>query len=56
MKRAASGLESAKKPKKARPDVPEYHLTPSNKDAAGNDIWPAPQDQIDRAREIIREW
>ncbi|KAH7031552.1 DHH family protein [Microdochium trichocladiopsis] len=56
MKRAAtSGPVGSKKAKKPRPEVPEYHLTPSIKDAAGNDIWPAPQAQIDRAREIIRE-
>ncbi|KXJ88197.1 DHH family protein [Microdochium bolleyi] len=56
MKRAAtSGLAGARKAKKPRPQVPEYHLTPSVKDDAGNDIWPAPQAQIDRAREIIKE-
>lgn len=36
--------------------VLEYHLTPSIKNEDGTVQWPAPQKQIDRAREIILEW
>lgn len=42
--------------KKARPEVPEYHLTPSLKDESGEIIWPAPKEQMQRARETILEW
>jgi hypothetical protein len=50
--------ESAASPKTKKPKivVPEYHLTPSRRDEHGEIIWPAPIDQIERAREIIREW
>ncbi|KAF2172241.1 hypothetical protein M409DRAFT_62994 [Zasmidium cellare ATCC 36951] len=41
--------------KRARPDVPDYHQTPSVKDADGEIQWPAPKAQIQRAREIILE-
>lgn len=41
--------------KRARPEVPEYHLTPSVKDEDGEIQWPAPKAQIQRAREIIVE-
>lgn len=47
---------AAKRPR-ARPEVPDYHLTPSIRDAAtGATIWPAPDAQIRRARDIILEW
>lgn len=42
--------------KKAKVVVPEYHLTPSRQDESGEIIWPARQKQIERAREIIKEW
>jgi len=42
--------------KKPRPEVPEYHLTPSVKEEDGSIQWPAPRDQMERAREIIKEW
>ncbi|KAK4508099.1 hypothetical protein PRZ48_001837 [Zasmidium cellare] len=41
--------------KRARPEVPDYHLTPSVKDEDGEIQWPAPKVQIQRAREIILE-
>lgn len=41
--------------KRARPEVPEYHLTPSVKNEDGEIQWPAPKAQIARAREIIVE-
>ncbi|KAF4554170.1 Hypothetical protein D9617_5g070470 [Elsinoe fawcettii] len=55
MKRKEAPTKDNSPAKKKRPDVPEYHLTPTNKDADGQDIWPAPSDQIDHARAIIQE-
>jgi len=55
MKRKASATENGSPPKKKRSDVPEYHLTPTNKDDNGKDIWPAPHDQMQKARDIITE-
>lgn len=46
----------AKRAKLNKTEVPEYHLTPSIKNEDGTIQWPAPQRQIDRAREIILEW
>lgn len=46
----------AKSPtKKAKAEIPDYHLTPSVKDENGDRIWPAPEDQMAKAREIIKE-
>ncbi|KAF2224995.1 DHH family protein [Elsinoe ampelina] len=55
MKRKEAPTKDKSPSKKKRPEVPEYHLTPTNKDASGQDIWPAPADQIDHARRIIQE-
>ncbi|OJD36571.1 dhh family protein [Diplodia corticola] len=57
MKRSASasGSKAAPRTKKARPEVPDYHLTPSRKDDAGEIVWPAPKDQIEEAKDFIRE-
>ncbi|OTB06480.1 hypothetical protein M426DRAFT_72250 [Hypoxylon sp. CI-4A] len=56
MKRSASSVSKpAKKTKKPRPEVPEYHLTPSIRDNSGETVWPAPKAQLERAREIILE-
>ncbi|KAF7193134.1 hypothetical protein HII31_05568 [Pseudocercospora fuligena] len=41
--------------KRARIQVPEYHLTPSVQEEDGSIRWPAPSAQIARAREIILE-
>lgn len=57
MKRKESpSATSSPAKKRARPEVPEYHLTPSKKDENGEIVWPAPKDQMERAREIIMEW
>ena len=56
MKRKAAATNGPSQTKKARPDVPEYHTTPSIKDEHGDDVWPAPKDQMKRARDIILEW
>ncbi|KAL0262683.1 hypothetical protein SLS55_001653 [Diplodia seriata] len=59
MKRSAPGSGSKaaapRTKKKARPEVPEYHLTPSRKDDAGEIIWPAPKEQIEQAKSFILE-
>ncbi|KAI8953629.1 DHH family protein [Xylaria longipes] len=56
MKRSASSVsKTASKTKRPRPQVPEYHLTPSLRDESGEAIWPAPKDQIEKARLFIRE-
>lgn len=56
MKRKEAPTAAKSPAKKARPQVPEYHLTPSVKDEDGDIQWPAPKVQIERAREIILEW
>ncbi|KAL3959611.1 hypothetical protein ACCO45_004728 [Purpureocillium lilacinum] len=56
MKRQASSAPAApSRSKKPRPQVPDYHLTPSRRNGDGSAIWPAPEDQIERAREFILE-
>ncbi|KAI1740817.1 DHH family protein [Xylaria scruposa] len=56
MKRSASSVsKTASKAKRQRPQVPEYHSTPSLRDESGEAIWPAPKDQIEKARLFIRE-
>ena len=57
MKRKQAPSSDLKSPaKKAKPDVPEYHATPSIKEEDGSIQWPAPKDQIENARKIILEW
>lgn len=55
MKRKEAPTKDQSPPKKKRAEVPDYHLTPTVKDDHGQDIWPAPHDQITRARDIIQE-
>lgn len=55
LKRKA-GAVAATKSKKPKISVPEYHLTPSRQDESGSIVWPAPEDQIERARAMIQEW
>jgi hypothetical protein len=56
VKRKAEKPVSPPKTKKPKIVVPEYHSTPSRRDEAGEEVWPARQEQIHRAREIIKEW
>jgi hypothetical protein len=56
MKRKAEKETSPPKTKKPKVVVPEYHLTPSRQNESGENVWPAREEQIDRAREIIKEW
>ncbi|KAI5197602.1 DHH family protein [Aureobasidium subglaciale] len=47
---------SAAKRPRARLEVPDYHLTPSVRDeVTGTAIWPAPESQMKKARDIILE-
>ena len=57
-KRKAEKDISPPKPKKTKTktELPAYHLTPSRQDESGENVWPARKEQIERAREIIREW
>lgn len=55
-KRKAESQVETTKAKKAKLVVPEYHTTPSRRDEEGEIVWPAPRGQIERAREVIREW
>lgn len=61
-KRKAEKDISPLKPKRTKPttraktEIPAYHLTPSRQDESGENVWPARKEQIERAREIIREW
>jgi len=56
MKRSAPSAKGAPKAKKPKPEVPEYHLTPSVRDDAGEIVWPAPKNQFEGAQAFIREW
>lgn len=58
MKRSvpSANIRSVRASKRPRVEVPEYHLTPSLRDPSGEAIWPAPKDQLELARNIIREW
>lgn len=47
---------SLPKGKKPKFEIPAYHLTPSRRDDSGEIMWPARREQIERAREIIKEW
>ncbi|KAI0541546.1 DHH family protein [Xylaria digitata] len=56
MKRSVSSVsKTASRAKRQRPQIPEYHLTPSLRNESGEAIWPAPKDQIERAQKFIRE-
>ena len=56
LKRKADEVLSPPKPKEAKVIVPEYLLTPLRQDDSGESVWPARKAQIERAREIIKEW
>jgi hypothetical protein len=56
VKRKAEKPVSPPDTKKAKVMIPEYHLTPPQQDESGEIIWPARKEQIERAREVIKEW
>ncbi|KAF1353561.1 DHH family protein [Delphinella strobiligena] len=53
MKRKNRSLENPSAPKRARPELPEYHATPPVRDENGVVVWPAPDSQIEQARAMI---
>lgn len=55
-KRKAEKQKSPTKTKKPKVEIPDYHLTPSRRNKDGELVWPAPEDKIERAREIIQQW
>jgi hypothetical protein len=56
VKRKAEKAMSPPRTKKPKVVVPEYHLTPSIQNESGENVWPARGEQIERAREILKEW
>lgn len=56
MKRKRSSASDDVKSKASKTKEPDYHLTPSIKDASGENVWPAPKEQMAKARELILEW
>jgi len=56
MKRKEAPSKEAPSSKKAKSEVPEYHLTPSSTEEDGSIQWPAPRAKMERASEIIVEW
>lgn len=56
MKRKKSPVKGNSPAKKAKPDVPDYHLTPTVKEEDGSIQWPAPKEQIEGARRMIIVW
>ncbi|KAH6642357.1 hypothetical protein C7974DRAFT_302198 [Boeremia exigua] len=55
LKRKADQPAASTAAKKQKVVVPEYHTAPQRRDDTGEIVWPARQEQIERAREIIRE-
>ncbi|RMY98612.1 hypothetical protein D0862_07501 [Hortaea werneckii] len=55
MKRKAPPTKAGSPPKKAKADIPEYHLSPSVREEDGSIQWPAPRAQIEKARQMIRD-
>ena len=55
MKRKESPTKTQTPSKRAKVEIPEYHLTPQVREADGSIQWPAPRAQMERAREMISE-
>ena len=53
MKRSQPPTKEKSSAKRARPTVPDYHLTPPAKESDGSIQWPAPSSQIEIARQFI---
>lgn len=56
MKRKPSPTKAESPPKKAKADIPDYHLSPSVREEGGSIQWPAPRAQIVKARQMIVDW
>ncbi|KZM21339.1 uncharacterized protein EKO05_0008861 [Ascochyta rabiei] len=55
LKRKAEKAAAPSLAKKQKMVVPEYHTAPQRHDETGQVVWPARKQQIERAREIIKE-
>jgi hypothetical protein len=56
LKRKLHVQSSQPSSKKLKVAIPEYHTALSQCDGAGEIIWPARKQQIDRARDVIKKW
>jgi hypothetical protein len=56
LKRKADKSASSAPTKKQKVVIPEYHTATQRRDDAGEIVWPARKEQIERARAIIKEW
>jgi hypothetical protein len=56
LKRKAEKPAASSAAKKQKVIVPEYHTATQRRDSAGEVVWPARSEQIERARNIIKEW
>ncbi|USP80563.1 glycoside hydrolase family 85 protein [Curvularia clavata] len=55
LKRKHDKGSSSPKSKKPKFEIPAYHLAPSRQDDSGETVWPARREQIERARDIIKQ-
>jgi hypothetical protein len=56
MKRKTAPERATSTTKRARPSVPEYHLTKPKLESDGSIQWPAPRFAMDTARRLILDW
>jgi len=56
MKRSAAKSNGEAKPKRQRVQLPDYESADQAVDESGDIVWPAPNDQIETARNFIQEW
>lgn len=56
LKRKAEKSPISAPAKKQQVVIPEYHTAAQRRDDAGEIVWPARKEQIERARDIIKEW
>lgn len=56
MKRSVPNGSKVSPAKKARAKLPENHAAPMRQNEQGENIWPAPQAQLDGARDFILDW
>lgn len=54
MKRKAS--ESPEPSSRKAPKPSDYCDVPCKRDANGNQVWPAPESQMEAAKEFLKEW
>lgn len=56
MKRKATDLGTAPKAKRQREPEADYCDVTPQRDSHGNEIWPASEQSIERAREFLKAW